>query len=79
MKNHRFLLVNNKQGLGRFWKNNDFVVVDLYLVHINPSATKQQFLNCANVEILLALPPCPCARLPYGARAARTRLTIGFS
>jgi hypothetical protein len=35
-------LVNNKQGLGRFWKNNDFVVVDLYLVHINPSATQTE-------------------------------------
>jgi hypothetical protein len=74
-------LVNNKQGLGRFWKNNDFVVVDLYLVHINPSATQTavpQLRHPRDPSRSPSLPLCPPARRCACSKAQATdRILLG--
>jgi hypothetical protein len=72
MKNHRFLLVNNKQGLGRFSKNNDFVVVDLLpcpyqpFSHPNSSSSTAPTSRSFSLSLPALVPACPTVRVQQG-------------
>ncbi len=72
MENHRFLLVNNKQGLGRFSKNNDFVVVDLLpcpyqpFSHPNSSSSTAPTSRSFSLSLPALVPACPTVRVQQG-------------